>query len=56
MRRISVRELKSNMILARAVENPSGGLLLYEGARLREEQIQKRINNLHRKIFKNRRY
>ena len=53
MRRISVRELKSNMILARAVENPSGGILLYEGARLREEQIQKLVDNMVTEVYVN---
>lgn len=51
MKKVSVKELKNNMILAQSVENPLGGILLYDGARLREEQIQKLVDNMVTEVY-----
>lgn len=41
--KINVSELSTNQVLARAVVNSNGNILMYEGARIRKENIQKLI-------------
>ncbi len=45
MKIVKVSELNSNQILARAVVNENGSILLYEGAELKTEHIEKLIDN-----------
>lgn len=51
MKKINVNELKSNQILARAVVNENENILLYEGARIRKEHIQKLIENDIKEVY-----
>lgn len=43
VKKINVSELSTNQVLARAVVNSNGNILMYEGARIRKENIQKLI-------------
>ena len=51
MKKINVSELSTNQVLARAVVNSNGNILMYEGARIRKENIQKLIKNNISEVF-----
>ena len=53
MKKINVNELKSNQILARAVVNENENIILYEGARIKKEHIQKLIENDVKEVYDN---
>ena len=51
VKKINVSELSTNQVLARAVVNSNGNILMYEGARIRKENIQKLIKNNISEVF-----
>ena len=45
LKKIKVKDLKTNQVIAKAVENDKGNILLYDGAIIKSEQINKLIEN-----------